>query len=531
MATSTGHTVINAGSSMIELFKSYIRDSKPLSKNKFLYFFEVSGDKQKEIASLVKKNKGVLLTEWVSPSQDAQSTQWSTLYLAPNDGLYCVQSTLNKKYPALADLSTEFPVCNRLQRAIYELTRIPTRGHKDKRNWFNHGHFPIGVLNDNSLLKPAPSVHYAFQKVSGQGVHEIPVGPVHAGIIEPGHFRFSVVGERILKCEERLGYAHKGIHQLLKNKSLDEAKKLIGRVSGDSTVAYACAFIKACEQIYNYSPNEQSSAERVIALERERLCNHIGDIGAIVNDAGLPSLQSSFSCLKEQLLRHNKKYLGHRYLMDCLEPFSTTILFSNAHLKSIKSELPALEKSLIKLQVIVEHHFGLQDRFQDAGMISLAQAETLGLLGFVARASGIDNDCRRIFSEKNDGALSVLSNEMQTGDVQARVMLRFKECFDSIALIQASIQNISENKNNPANNKKLVLSENKTNIGIGVVEGWRGPIAVILSLKQDKIEWCHFHDPSWQNWLALEYAVLDNIVADFPLINKSFNLSYSGHDS
>ena len=173
----------------------------------------------------------------------------------------------------------------------------------------------------------------------------------------------------------------------------------------------------------------------------------------------------------------------------------------------------------------------MQDRFQDAGTISLTQAETLGLLGFTARASGIDNDCRRIFSEKNDEVLSALSNEMQSGDVLARVALRFKECFDSIALIQASIQNISANKNNFDISQKSALLEDKINVGIGVVEGWRGPITVVLSLKHEKIEWCHFHDPSWQNWLALEYAVMDNIVADFPLINKSLNLSYSGHDS
>ena len=516
---------------MIELLKPYIRYSKPLSHCKFLYFLEVPVNKQKKIASLIKRNKGVLLTEWVSPNEDTQSTNWSTLYLMPEDGLYCVQSNLNKKHPALVDLSFEFPVCNRLQRAIVELTRIPTRDHHDKRAWLNHGHFPVGILNNHNRLKCAPNTHYLFQKVSGDGVHEIPVGPVHAGIIEPAHFRFSVVGERILKCEERLGYTHKGIHQLLKNKSIANGKKLIGRVSGDSTVAYSCAFIKACEQIYNYNPNQQTLAERAIALERERLCNHISDIGAIVNDAGLPSLQSSFACLKEQLLRHNATYLGHRYLMDCLDPFPTTNLFSSAHLESIKMELSVLEKALISLQKIVDNHFGLQDRLQNTGIISFAQAEALGLLGLVAKASGIDHDCRRIFCDTNSEILSISSNEIQTGDVAARVAVRFKESFDSIQLIYAHIQNILENKNHFKINQKSVPLENKINMGIGVVEGWRGPITVVLSIKSDKIEWCHFHDPSWQNWLALEYAVLDNIVADFPLINKSFNLSYSGHDS
>jgi len=520
---------------MTDSLTSSIYYSELLSNrnNTFLYFLEVGTDQQKEIASLIKKKQGVLLTEWVSPSNNEHTTQWSTLYLVPTAGLYCVQSNLRKKHPALIDLSSEFPVCNRLQRAIYELTRIPTKGAKDKRPWLNHGHFALGILNEDSLLKSSVKINYPFQKVSGQGVHEIPVGPVHAGIIEPGHFRFSVVGERILKLEERLGYTHKGIHQLLKNKSIDEARKLISRVSGDSTVAYSIAFAKACERLLGYKTTQRTMIERALCLERERLGNHIGDIGAIINDTGMPSLQASFNCLKEELLRHNKQYLGHRYLMDCIKPCSETSFFLNSHLQSINTELQILEKSLASLQKIVETHFGLQDRLCGTGTISKEQAINLGLLGMAAKASGIDRDIRRIFPNTESDIKTITECTLFSGDVSARVAVRFKESFESIKLILTHIQSLADHSFETDQPLTFGFSGLQTQIpqGIGVVEGWRGPITVILSMNQEKIEWCHFHDPSWQNWLAVEYAVLDNIVADFPLINKSFNLSYSGHDS
>ena len=522
MVYSTGHPLLNAGDiTVIDLLTHYLQYSEPLSTDKFIHFLEVEITLQVEIASLIKKNQGVLLTEWISPDISEKITYWSTLYLVPQEGLYCVQTVLHKKRPVILDLSPYFPVCQRLQRSIFELTRIPTKGATDRRLWLNHGYFPIGILNKNNRLKSTTGLSYSFKKVAGEGVHEIPVGPVHAGIIEPGHFRFSVVGERILKLEERLGYTHKGIHQLLKNKSLDEARKLIGRISGDSTVAYSIAFAKACEHARSDTPSPKIMTERMLCLERERLCHHIGDIGAIINDAGLPSLQSFFHCLKEQLLRHNEQYLGHRYQMDCVEPFSPKVLFSDSHLKLMETELHAIEKALPSLHEMLKNHVGLQDRLQGTGIISQEQANHLGLLGVAAKASGIDLDSRRLFPEVEHESYITPCSEL-SGDVAARVAIRFKESVESIHVMQACIQNAA---------KYPERARTHHNMGIGMVEGWRGPIVVILSVHNDKIAWCHFHDPSWQNWLAVEYAVHNNIVADFPLINKSFNLSYSGHDS
>ncbi len=320
---------------MIELLKQHIYDSVSISEENKIYFLKIKISEQFSFASEIKSHQGVLLTEWVSPNENSTRTLWFTLYLLSHD-IYCIESELNPKFPVIQDLSSVFPVCNRLQRAIYELTRIRTRHFKDKRGWLNHD----------------------FKKVSGSGVHEIPVGPVHAGIIEPGHFRFSVVGERILKLETQLGYTHKGIHQLLKNTSLEEAGKIISRISGDSTVAYASAFAIACEQIYDYTPSRSIQLERSLCLERERLCNHMGDIGAIVNDAGMPALQSFFSCLKEDLLQTHVNAASHRYLMDCIKPFADQKIFSPNCFETMKTELEKLKNSLTELaSYIIERKF------------------------------------------------------------------------------------------------------------------------------------------------------------------------------
>ena len=201
-----------------------------------LHFKKIPLADQFSLATTIQAQGGVLLTEWIA------AQVWYVLYLLPEEGLYGVCSTLDADKPMLIDLSEIFPVAQRLQRAMHELWNIPTRRAKDKRLWLNHGHWPLGILNDSTKQKTMHEDPYVFQTVQGQGVHEIPVGPVHAGIIEPGHFRFSVVGERVLKLETRLGYVHKGIAKLIKNKSIESAATLIARVSGDSSVSYSLAF-------------------------------------------------------------------------------------------------------------------------------------------------------------------------------------------------------------------------------------------------------------------------------------------------
>jgi len=483
----------------------------------------VAISEQQAIAEYIKAHQGVLITEWVA-LENTNKTYWTILYYYQSHWI-CVSSPLNPKRPSIIDLSVVFPVCNRLQRALYDLTKITTKHAQDKRPWLSHGYFKTGVLNSNAASSRHADTTYHFNKVSGDGVHEVPVGPVHAGIIEPGHFRFSVVGERVLKLEERLGYTHKGIHQLLIGKSLLEASRLMGRVSGDSTVAYSYAFALACEQQLACPIDANTCIMRTVLLERERLINHIGDIGAIVNDTGFASLASQFSILKETLVRENAALTGHRYMMDIIVPNQPLEKWDHPTIKALLSQLDITLTELATLQSLCRRHHGLQDRLKTTGIVTQETALSLGLLGVAAKASGLALDVRSSQRKALYADIHFTPITETTGDVAARVAVRFQEAKQSIEIIKSLLtkpQTPDVNSNNTI----------KSPLGVGCVEGWRGPVSVVLTLTSDHhIAWCHFHDPSWQNWLALEHAVIGNIIADFPLINKSFNLSYSGQDS
>ena len=512
---------------MSSFWQSTIDSTQIISGQLSLTQLTLTPDQHPSLAEYVKGEKGVLLTEWVAPTQTAHrhAMTWSVLYWLPQQGLWCASALLNHRIPRLRDLSHYFPVASRLQRAIYELTRIPTQHAPDRRYWLNHGHFPLGILTKKKPPR-LPSHSYTFQKISGEGVHEIPVGPVHAGVIEPGHFRFSVVGERILKLEERLGYTHKGIHQLLKDKPLTDAAKLIARVSGDSTIGYSYAFAMACEHALHHQVNLATQYYRAILLERERLANHIGDIGAIVNDTSLPSLQSSFQLLKETLLRYNVTYSGHRYGMDAITPLASITRDVRVLIEPMHAELNTLIAQWHELKAICDQHYGFQDRIIKTGILETDTAKQWGIVGMAARASGIAMDLRCDHPYAPYDQLSAtLITDLQ-GDVAARVSVRFSEWMESLSLIKQCLEKCPSASESTTRTPSL-----DTGLGVGCVEGWRGPIVVVVSIKNKRVEWCHFHDPSWQNWLALEVAVLGNIVADFPLINQSFNLSYSGHDS
>lgn len=480
---------------------------------------------QKIIAAHIKSHQGIFLTEWIALDDQSHETHWYVFYYYQSRWV-CVQSSLNSKRPALVDLSDLFPVTHRLQRAIYDLTKVTTQKTKDRRPWLSHGYFITGALNPYTQSTRYAKTTYAFTKVSGNGVHEIPVGPVHASIIEPGHFRFSVVGERILKLEERLGYTHKGIHHLLIGKTMQEGAKLLGRVSGDATIAYTYAFAQACETQLKIKMDTHTQLMRAILLERERLINHIGDIGAIINDTGFASLATQFLILKEMLVRENATLTNHRYMMDVIIPAQAIARWDKKIIETSLNQLTTLAQQLSELQAICQQHHGLQDRLKTTGVVSQDTAQSLGLLGVSAKASNIAVDARNVDNCFSDTDINFIVVTEKTGDVAARVNVRFRECQQSIEMIKTFLAMISQSMI-----QKLSTIQEQSTIGINCVEGWRGPICVAVQLKNGRIAWCHFHDPSWQNWLALEYAVLGNIVADFPLINKSFNLSYSGQDS
>jgi Ni,Fe-hydrogenase III large subunit/Ni,Fe-hydrogenase III component G len=450
---------------------------------------------------------------------------------AAADGLACVRLRAAGEPPSYPDVSSRFPAAARMQRALFDLLGVRARGADDNRPWLRHGawpddFFPLRRDADGGRRFDVEQERYDFVTVAGDGVHEIPVGPIHAGIIEPGHFRFSIVGEKVLRLEQRLGYVHKGIDKRFEGMAIGDAHRLAGRISGDSTVAHAWAYAMAVESITGCEVSPRAAWLRALLLERERVANHLGDLGALGNDAALAFGQAQFSRLREQWLRANSEVFGHRLLMDRIVPGGVAIDPDAGELERLRKQCDQIEGEVRTLRAIYDEHAGLQDRFQTTGIVTPELAAHLGLTGLAGRASGQARDLRVDFPHPPYDRLDVQRAGDGRGDVAARVAVRFDEIAESLRLIRAIAQQTPAGQTRPE-----VPIESAAGFGIGWVEGWRGDVLVALEADgSGRVRRCHCHDPSWQNWPLLEHAVIGNIVPDFPLINKSFNLSYSGQD-
>ncbi len=456
------------------------------------------------------------------------------LYVAL-DGLLCLDLALEDAAGNYPDISDLFACAGRMQRAARDLSgvcAVSEAGRQpDARPWLRHAAWPadrhpLARDFDPGSQFAATGERYDFVSVDGDGVHEIPVGPVHAGIIEPGHFRFSIVGEHVLRLEERLGYTHKGIEKRFESMRLSEGARLAGRVSGDSTVAYAWAYAMALEGMSRVEAPPRAVWLRALLLERERIANHLGDLGFLGNDGGLAFGLAQFSRLKEDLLRLNERVLGRRYLMDLVIPGGVACDIDSDAAKLLLEQEASLTVELRTLRHIYEDHAGLQDRFIACGKLTPQIAARLGVVGLAARASGHAIDARVYPGLAPYDRLEPQIAVRQAGDVAARVDVRFEETFESLKIVRRILAALPDGPT-----AVDVRSAPDGAFGLGWVEGWRGEVFVALESGPDgSIRRCHPHDPSWQNWPAIEHAIIGNIVPDFPLINKSFNLSYSGQD-
>ena len=474
-----------------------------------------------------------LLTLWGADDRDRDRCfAIYAAYLLPDWLMVFEHPIQEKKAPKYPSIATLFPAALRMQRSVYDMLGIAAdERNADTRGWLRHGgwpekFFPLRRKVDGSSQFEVISEPYPFVSVEGDGVHEIAVGPVHAGTIEPGHFRFSVVGEKVLRLEERLGYTHKGVARRFEGLSQSEGHRLAARVSGDSAIAFSWAYCAALEAITKTTCPVRATDLRALALEHERLANHLGDLGALGNDAGFAFGLTQFSRLKEDLLRANDFAFGARYLLDYIVPGGVAGDLPSDASRLLLDRYTALEQVVSNLRSIYAEHAGLQDRFREAGRLETSLAEKLGAIGLAARASGIPRDLRVDHPWPPYDRLIPKPVVQTAGDVAARVQVRFDEIFESVRLCRALLEGISAG----SIQIPVPLAESAMP-GIGLIEGWRGPVMIALETGPDgSIRRCHAHDPSWQNWPLLEYAILGNIVPDFPLINKSFNLSYSGQD-
>jgi Ni,Fe-hydrogenase III large subunit/Ni,Fe-hydrogenase III component G len=488
---------------------------------------DVGAGDWREVATEIAAAGGRLLALWGTHDPEAGHRVHAIAAVPPTALL--VEVRLDRGETTLPGIGDLFPSAHRLQRALYDMTGLRAV-ETDVRPWLRHAAWPADAfpLRDGPMPPPieAPVDDYAFVRVEGDGVHEIAVGPVHAGIIEPGHFRFSVVGEKVLRLEERLGYTHKGIERRFTELPILEAHRLAARVSGDSAVAYSWAYCQALETLGGTDVPLRANRLRALALEIERISNHLGDLGALGNDAGFAFGLAQFTRLKERWLRTVAEALGQRYLLDYVVPGGTCADLNEPAARALERCAGALAGEAQTLRDIYEDHPGLRDRFAGAGRLEPKLAQWLGVVGLAGRASGQPLDLRLDLREPTYAALGLRRFVLQDGDVLARVTVRFEELAESLRLVRAIVQALP---GGPHASGVTVPPEGA--LAAGLVEGWRGPVVVALEAGANgTIRRCHPQDPSWHNWPALEHAIMGNIVPDFPLINKSFNLSYSGHD-
>jgi Ni,Fe-hydrogenase III large subunit/Ni,Fe-hydrogenase III component G len=426
--------------------------------------------------------------------------------------------------PSLASLS--FPA-GRFEREMRDMYGIEPRDHPLPRRLVRHGHWPRGWYPMRSDAGPPPPFGstdepYPFMTVQGPGVYEIPVGPVHAGLIEPGHFRLSVVGETILKLKARLWFTHKGIEKLAEGRSPADALPLAERVSGDTTVGHTLAFCLAVEDAYDWAVPAQAGLLRAVLLELERLYNHVADIGALCNDVGYGILNAHALRVREQLLRLNADVTGHRLLRGA-------VLLGGAQVLSLPtpSQLRAIATDVAEIVELALSNSVVRERFTGTAVLGADQVRDIGALGYVARAAGVDIDARRDHPF-HDATAQVTSVTRTEGDVLARFLVRADEVQASVALL---LELLPEALPGTAYRDLPRRLPGEQVSGVGLVEGWRGTLAHRIEIAGDaSLARLKIVDPSFMTWPALPVALTETIVPDFPLVNKSFNLSYAGND-
>jgi Ni,Fe-hydrogenase III large subunit len=426
-------------------------------------------------------------------------------------------------YPSVAQVH---PPAIRLERAIADLYGLTPVGLPDTRPWLDHGAWGLRQPLAQRPAADDPNTGYAFLPVEGDHLHQVPVGPVHAGIIEPGHFRFTADGETVVRLETRLGYAHKGIEGLFRGADLALGARLAGRCSGDSTVAYALAFAQAVEAAEDWVPPPRAIWLRALMAEMERLANHLGDVGAICNDAAFALMLAHCGVLRERVLREADACFGHRLMMDRILPGGVVTDLDAAGAARIGALVADIRTRFKPLVALYEKTSSLQDRTVGTGVLAPALAQRFGAGGYVGRASGRRCDARRWPGYAPYSDLTFEVPVLQAGDVNARIWIRILEVEQSIGLIGQILDRL------PAGpiHRTAPMTGTQTE-GMAIVEGFRGDIFAWARIGADgRIEHCHLRDPSWFQWPLLEAAIDGTIIADFPLCNKSFNCSYSGVD-
>jgi len=426
----------------------------------------------------------------------------------------------------ISSITSQTPAAAWYEREIHDQYGVEVKGHPDLRPLLFHENWPAGVhpMADQVENVPWSKGEYHFLEVQGEGVAEVAVGPVHAGIIEPGHFRFSVVGDTVLHLELRHFYTHKGAEKLLEGRLLRDGTMIAESVSGDNCFAHAVAYSQAVEAALNTSVPPRAAAIRLIGLELERLTNLIGDVGGLCTDVGFSVAAAQAARIKESLLQASWRCCGTRYWRGVATPGGLRADKDSENIRELGRDVARAAREFADLARLILGTPSIQNRFEGAGMLPSKVARDLAVVGPVARASGIDLDVRR---DHPYGYYRRLQPEVPVthyGDVMARARIRIEEAAAAAHLIQEASSAL------PAGSTLATIEPRGEVQGHSAVESPRGELFYWLEARDGRLARCHIKSPSFQNWPAMPFAVIGNVIADFPLINKSFNLSYSGCD-
>jgi Ni,Fe-hydrogenase III large subunit/Ni,Fe-hydrogenase III component G len=446
-------------------------------------------------------------------------------------GFIIFRAAVSPDQPEFTSLTNAVHAVNWQEREVQDMFGLKLVGHPNPRRCALHDNWPeiYPLRKDFELraeLPPFQGAQHKFRVVEGEGVFQVPVGPVHAGIIEPGHFLFSVAGEPVLYLQLRLFYVHKGTEKLFENLPVPHGVRLAESISGDSSFAHATAFCHAVERAAGVAAPPRACFLRSICLELERLYNHIADIGAICTDVAFVTANMHALRLRERVLRTNEQLTGNRLLrgMACLG--GVRFDFDSGQVQALLQLVADLRPDFDLVVRLIEESSSTLDRLEHAGVLQPELARDFGVVGIAGRASGFDHDLRRDFPHAAYGQVKVNVPVYEAGDVEHRMQVRIDEVRESLSLIEQFVAGL------PGGPWRVELGQLPPDrVALGYVEGWRGEIFHwIRTAPGNRLARCKVKDPSLQNWPALSEAILGNIIPDFPVVNKSFNLSYSGTD-
>ncbi len=517
-----------------EIIKKFIPSKYSAREDNGLLLFEVPKEEIVKFAGQLHDQNFRLLTMSAADERE-ENGSFKIFYIFALAGeKYFLAPYIDlKRSEEFPSLVVEIHVASWYEREIKTFFGLNPAGHYYPEriilheNWPN-GKFPLRKdFKWNTKLKMASETPHLFRKIQGEGIYEIPVGPVHAGIIEPGHFRFSVAGEEIIVLEPLLGYKHKGSEKLFEILPLDKKIALSERISGDSSFNHSLAFCQALESLAGLEASERGKYLRVAYAELERLANHFNDIGFIMLDTGFNFGGANGSRLREMVMQINERLTGSRFLRGVNSVGGVTKDISPEEAKELIIDLRIIKKDFIGIIEVVDDSNSLLNRLKGTGYMDRQSAKDHDITGVAARGMGINRDMRKDHPYAAYGKLSVNIATEDKGDVYARFMVRVKEVYESFRLLAEALEKM------PKGDIKTAKKPNfkKNSYAVGLAEGWRGDIVYFVATDgKGEISRVMSRDPSFLNWAAFPYAVAGNVVPDFPLINKSFNLSYSGYD-